>query len=328
MAVGAGRIAVMGAIGLLALLLIPVVIEQAMPERSRTLQAVRLAETDHREIRFRNAAQNVALAGLLLVPRGEGPFPAAVIIHGSGSSRRDNGWYLTLASYLQKQGILVVLPDKRGSEGSGGDWRTASYEDLATDTQAAVAALRSRSRPRISSVGLIGLSQGGRIAPIAAGRTEGLSFVVNMVGGAVPAHESLVFEETHNLRQLGVLPGFAHVLAYPAAWSIIHVRQQAHWNAVGNFDPLPYWQRLDVPVLVLYGESDTNVNTAKSVAHLNGLGKANITVNVYPGSGHALEAPAGEGDALIRQDALRDIADFIDSTVRRAPGAVPPAGAG
>jgi dienelactone hydrolase len=313
MAMGRRRISLIAIIGLSGLLLVPVAIEQASPEPPRTLQSVRLAGTVHQEIRFRNAAQGIELAGLLFVPRGDGPFPAAVIIHGSGSSRRDNGWYVTLASYLQEQGILVLLPDKRGSEGSGGDWRTASYEDLATDTQAAVAALRSRSRPEVSSVGLIGLSQGGRIAPIAAARTDGLAFVVNMVGGAVPAHEALVFEETHNLRQLGVLPGLAHVLAYPGAWSIIYVRQKAHWDAVGNFDPLPYWQRLDVPVFVLYGEADTNVNTAQSAARLRGLGKSNMTVKVYPGSGHALEDPPGQGDALIRRDALRDIAEFIDA---------------
>ena len=47
------------------------------------------------------------LAGLLFVPQGEGPSPAAVIIHGSGTSRRDNRWYLTLTQYLSRIRLLL-----------------------------------------------------------------------------------------------------------------------------------------------------------------------------------------------------------------------------
>lgn len=61
-----------------------------------------------------------------------------VIIHGGGTSQRDNDWHLSMVSYLQSNEVLVLLPDKRGSEKSAGDWRTASFEDLATDTLAAV----------------------------------------------------------------------------------------------------------------------------------------------------------------------------------------------
>ena len=71
---------------------------------------------------------------MLFLPEGNGPFPAAVIIHGSGTSDRDNLWPLTLTQYLRESGIAVLLPDKRGSEKSEGDWRTSSFQDLAGDT--------------------------------------------------------------------------------------------------------------------------------------------------------------------------------------------------
>jgi dipeptidyl aminopeptidase/acylaminoacyl peptidase len=200
----------------LALLIVPVLVARTNSPDQRNFEFVELADTSFREISFENASQELMLAGMLFVPDGEGPFPAAVIIHGSGTSRRDNGWYLTLTKYLQDKGIVVLLPDKRGSEKSEGDWRTASFEDLATDTVAAVDFLKHQEQVAISEIGVIGMSQGGHFAPVAAAQSGDIAFIVNVVGGAIPMHDQLVYEENHNLRQIGVLPGLSDVLAYPA----------------------------------------------------------------------------------------------------------------
>ena len=80
---------------------------------------------------------------------------------------------------------------------------------------------------------------------------------------------------------------------------------------------VPYWRRLAVDSLVLYGEKDKNVPSLKSAEILRSLGRPNIDVKVYEGSGHALESPAGEGQSIFREDALRDIRDFIRSTSMR-----------
>lgn len=298
---------------LLALMIVPVLVASFSEPNERSFEAVELDQTDYRDLVFRNAEQDLRLAGMLFIPNGEGPFPAVVVIHGSGTSRRNNGWYLTVTQYLQRNGVVVLLPDKRGSERSEGHWPTASYQDLATDAAAAIDYLRNQDRIPISRIGVIGFSQGGRIAPIVATEIKDLSFVINVVGGAIPAHEALVYEEVHNLRELGVLPGLAHVLAYPAAWSIIYVRQRDHWAAVGNFDPLPFWRNVAAPSLVLYGSQDTNVNTEKSVERLQSLGKSNINVKVYAQSGHALEDPPGRGSSIFRSDALREMRHFIES---------------
>ncbi len=302
------------AFGLLALLTIPVVITQFVKPERRSFEWVGLKDTSYREINFRNTAQDLELAGMLFVPEGDGPFPAAVIIHGSGTSRRDSGWYLTLTQYLQEHGVVVLLPDKRGSEQSEGDWRTASFEDLATDTVAAVDFLNNQLEVAISDIGVIGLSQGGHIVPVVADQTPDIAFVVNIVGGAVPMHDLLVYEETHNLRELGILPGLSDLLAYPSSWSIIMARQRGFWAAIGNFDPVPYWRKTAVESLVLYGENDTNVPSRKSAAILRSLGNPNIDVRVYEGSGHALESPQGVGRSIFREDALREILDFVQST--------------
>lgn len=297
----------------IAILIIPVLVSPFIEPNRRSFDAVELDETDYQDVVFWNSEQELRLGGMLFVPDGEGPFPAAIAIQGSGPSYRGNGWYLTVTQYLQRNGVLVLLPDKRGSEKSEGQWRTASYEDLATDTAAALDYLRGQSQIRISKLGVIGFSQGGRIAPIVAADAKDLSFVINIVGGAVPAHEALVYEEIHNLREFGVLPGFSHMLAYPAAWSLIYLRQADHWAAVGNFDPISYWREVETPTLVLYGEEDTNVNTDKSAARLRSLEKPNIEVRVFDGSGHALESPPGRGNSLVRSDALNAISSFIHS---------------
>lgn len=295
----------------LLLITVPILFTQVAAEGEREFQGVRLAETRYEEISFSNEAQDIKLGGMLFVPDGHAPFPAVVIIHGNGTSKRDNRWYLTMTQYLQENGIAVLLPDKRGSEKSEGDWRSAGFEDLATDTIAAIAYLKGRDDLPVTQIGIVGMSQGGQIAPLVANHSPDVSFVVNVVGAGIPIREQLRYEENHNLREMGLLPGISNLVAYPAAWSITEIRQKEFWNAVDQYDPLPYWQELSVEALALYGEIDPNVPAARSAARLHSLGKDNISVKVYEGSGHALEDPEGQGNRLFREEALRDIKDFI-----------------
>lgn len=75
----------------------------------------------------------ITLAGRLYLPLGAGPFPAVVFTHGSGPSGRDNPRYDEEAREFVRSGIACLLYDKRGVGASTGDWRTASFEDLAGD---------------------------------------------------------------------------------------------------------------------------------------------------------------------------------------------------
>ena len=82
-------------LAILGLIVIPILIAQYTKTERRGLQGVRLKDTSFREISFQNTKQDINLGGMLFVPEGGGPFPAAVIIHGSGTSHRDSYWYLT-----------------------------------------------------------------------------------------------------------------------------------------------------------------------------------------------------------------------------------------
>jgi dienelactone hydrolase len=306
------------AAAVVAVVFIPVLVRQLLPSEQRHLERVVLADTRHAEIAFQNRTQDLALAGLLFVPEGAGPFPAAVVIHGSGTSRRDKlGWYLTLTKYLQDSGIVVLLPDKRGSEKSEGDWRTASFEDLATDTRAAIEYLRTQRSVPLSGIGVIGMSQGGWIAPIVASQESDLAFLVSMVGPMVTPREQLLYEENHNLRQLGFLPGISNVLAYVGAANVRYLAQPQLYKLIVDYDPLLYWGRISVDSLALFGTDDTNVPSAESARRLKSLGNPHVRVKVYEGSGHALESPLGHGNSIIRNEALEDISAFIrDASVK------------
>ncbi len=120
------------------------------------------------------------------------------------------------------------------------------------------------------------------------------------------------------LRQWGVLPGISNVLAYGTSFLVRTVGDGAFWHAIGNVDPIPYWEKLTIRCLVLYGRNDTNVPTVESEARLRSLGRSTIDIRIYEGSGHALEDPEGwlgEGDSVsFREDALDDITDFIHTS--------------
>jgi dipeptidyl aminopeptidase/acylaminoacyl peptidase len=299
----------------LAVIFGPVLLTKLNQKTPRRYQGVNLSDLKYTEVTFCNEAQEITLAGMLLVPQGKGPFPAVIIIHGSGTSVRDNKWYLTLSSHLQDSGVAVLLPDKRGSVNSEGDWRTSSYHDLATDTLAAVNYLLGQGLVPISEVGIIGLSQGGNISPLVAVQSPDIAFLVNIVGPPLPAYNVLIYEETHTLREMGFLPGISDLIARISTLVLRQITQKSFWDAVGNFEGLSYWKGLTIPALVLYGSEDTNVPSQASRDALDGLDKDNIAIIIYQGSGHALDDPPGQGDSIFRQEALDDIMDFIQLVV-------------
>ncbi|TFW32033.1 alpha/beta hydrolase family protein [Massilia horti] len=149
------------------------------------------------EVSFANDAANVKLAGTLTVPQGTGPFPAVVLVHGSGSHTRDeevfgHKVFLVLADHLARQGIAVLRYDKRGVAKSSGNLKDATTLDLAADAEAAVRFLRGRAEIDTKRVGLIGHSEGGLIAPLLASRDPALGFVVMLAGPGVRGDRLLV----------------------------------------------------------------------------------------------------------------------------------------
>jgi len=286
-------------ISIVVILLIPMIVKESP---RAPLQGPALSEIDYTEVYFENG--DLHLAGMLITPQGEGPFPVAVIIHGSGTSFRDSKWYLTVAKHLQDNGIAVMLPDKRGSEKSEGEWRGASFEDLAGDTLAAVEFVKSQDYFEYSYIGLIGMSQGGWIAPLTATKSEDISFVVSMSGAGVTTDEQLLFEEINNITQMGTYRFLAELLA---PLTTRNIQGMDFWKPLTGFDPLPYWEQVSVPAFAALGGGDINVPVEESLHRFENL-EIDMLIKVYPEGGHGITDPnTGE----VQPAFLNDLSGFI-----------------
>ena len=294
-----------------------------------------------REVDVRYPSGEIELAAALLLPESPGPHPGAVILQGSGSSDRTNSWARGFAEAMARRGIVVLLTDKRGSGASEGDWREVGFDELARDALAGVAFLGDRPEVRPDAVGLVGLSQGGHVAPLAADLSPEVAFVVTVSSSATTMNEQIDHEMRNTFRQAGlgderVEEGMAlQALAVdyvrtgrwepyeraleaalsgplaPVAEGFPQSRDSWVWEwarKVGDYDPIPHWKALDQPVLVLYGEEDEhdNVPVGESVRRLReALSEraAPWDVVTFPGSGHALYPPDAT-EPIVRRDAL------------------------
>ena len=146
---------------------------------------------------FENGADQITLAGTLTLPEGSGPFPAAVLVSGSGPQDRDESLlghkpFLVLADHLTRHGIAVLRYDDRGVGGSSGDFSAATSEDFSDDALAGIAHLATDPRIDSGAIGIIGHSEGGLVGPMAARRSTSVSFVVMLAGPGVTGLEVLV----------------------------------------------------------------------------------------------------------------------------------------
>ena len=144
------------------------------------------------EVAFQNGTVN--LAGTLTLPQGNGPFPAVLLISGSGLQDRDETLvghkpFWVLADHLSRAGIAVLRVDDPGIGKSTPHPKPPTTADFATDVEAGVAFLKQDDR--IGRIGLIGHSEGGLIAAIVASCSNNVSFIVLMAGPGVPGDELL-----------------------------------------------------------------------------------------------------------------------------------------
>ena len=149
------------------------------------------------------------LAGTLTIPEGPGPFPAAVLITGSGPQDRDETIFnhkpfLVIADYLTRHGIAVLRYDDRGTAGSTGSFTGATTADFATDALAAMRFISTVDGIDRGRIGLIGHSEGGIIAPMVAGLTDDVAFMVLLAGTGVPGDELLRVQGELVAKAMGV----------------------------------------------------------------------------------------------------------------------------
>lgn len=181
-----------------------------VPSRARPQMPAKPYPYREEEVAF-DSAPGVKLAGTLTLPEGKGPFPAAILISGSGAQDRDEQLlghrpFLVLADHLTRRGIAVLRYDDRGYGKSTGRFQDATSSDFAVDAAAAVAFLRDRKDIDTGRIGLIGHSEGGMVGPMVAAKDPTIAFVVLLAGPGAPSRQLMAAQRAAVARARGIPP--------------------------------------------------------------------------------------------------------------------------
>jgi len=254
------------------------------------------------EVNFASKAAGVTLAGTLTIPAGKGPFPAVVLISGSGPNERDevvfgHRVFMVLADQLTRRGVAVLRYDKRGLGKSSGEYVSATSADFADDAEGGFAYLKTRPELQVAHIGLIGHSEGGMIAPMVASRNPGVDFVVLLAGPAVDGCKLV----TEQVRSLVLASGADQAAAdhkadmqrelleliasgadtdkvsellrrqigasslSPAMQQQVAALMSPWYRFMLTYDPAPALRKLKCPVLALIGDKDVQVPAAQNL---------------------------------------------------------------
>jgi uncharacterized protein len=248
----------------------------------------------HVEVEVHLRCVGALLAGTLDLPKGAGPFPAVVYVHGSGQASRWR-WDVPWVQMLVRAGIAFFSYDKRGvgeSQGTCCPGDDDHFNLLAADADGAVNALRKRSEVNPARIGFLGTSQAGWVVPLAVVRSlHRVAFVALADAPAVTTHEEAQWSE---------LAG--EDAAHPPALTAAKRAEITRELQPSGFDPIPLLAEMTVPGIWVYGRLDRSQPAEKGAANLNRLRRANgkdFTVVLFPKAGHGLlDTPPSDPRAM------------------------------
>ena len=171
---------------------------------------------------------DITLAGRLFLPDTTGNHPVAVLMHGGGSNvdrLRATPFYF--GPRLAHCGIAAFAYDKRGTGDSGGDYSQSTFDDFVSDAGNSVAFLTEHIAIDPSRIGIIGFSQGGRLAPVVAVRYEQVSFVVSVSGPLTSVEATRLYALENDFQRIGVSDSV--IAQIMPVW-------RTHFNAIASND--------------------------------------------------------------------------------------------
>lgn len=182
-----------------------------IPEARRPQHPKKPYPYEEREVAFPGGEDGVTLAGTLTLPRSEPPFPAVLLVSGSGPQDRDETImrhkpFLVLADHLTRHGIAVLRYDDRGTAKSTGVFATASTLDFANDAAAGLRFLRSREEVSSGAVGLIGHSEGAIVGALVGSQGREADYLVLLACPGVPGDQVMLSQLREHLELQGASP--------------------------------------------------------------------------------------------------------------------------
>ncbi len=260
------------------------------------------------------------LAGLMTFPKiVKEKYPCIVMIHGDGPIDRDsNHGYDVFFEEFTKAGWCVLSWDKPGIGKSTGDWLNQSMSDRADEALAAIHYLQSRSDVIPGRIGLFGYSQAGWVLPLAASRSEDVSFIIPVSTAIDVVRQSRYYREN-----LWTLKGYSQEqidenLSYYdrlEQQSIDHPSYESYLQSYQNEAPDSYGELMSMgrwtfsnklggvnarhalrnthcPVLAIWGDKDLYVDVDESyeiyTEELEKAGNLDVTLQIFPNANHSL----------------------------------------
>jgi dienelactone hydrolase len=285
------------------------------------------------------------LPASLSLPDGGGPFPAVVLLHGSGPNDRDetigpNKPFRDLAWGLASRGIAVLRYEKRTRVYpniiSLTHGKFTVVDETIDDALSAVTLLRRNPKIDGQKVIILGHSLGGMLVPRIAATDKRVAGFIIMAGAARPITElmkeqyryiflldgTLTEAESQKLHALDSLVALTQSLPYlnkANPTSLVLGAPPAYWKDLLHYHPLQYAERMHRPVLVLQGGKDyqvtlTDFNLWKT--HLQSDSQASF--KFYPRLNHLFMVCSGkpspsdyEKPGHVAKQVIEDIARWI-----------------
>jgi pimeloyl-ACP methyl ester carboxylesterase len=290
------------------------------------------------EVSFQNGEQK--LVGTLTIPKtGAAPFPAVVIISGSGSQDRDGSvvanLYRLVAEHLSANGVAALRVDDRGVGKSIPLQSGTSYRDLINDSKAAFEFLSKRPDIDHRKIALAGHSEGALTALVIAAEDPRVAAIILLAGGS-RSLDRIVSEQTLNLLALNSPINPSDKTRNPAIVAQLEkvfteVKSKpkpadqandplAYFRQHLEIDPLAIARRVRVPALILNGERDDNVlpyhalELARSMAD---SGNKQVLLRIFPNLTHVF-TPSTRDKAVTSAQAVEVSPEVLELLQRWA----------
>jgi uncharacterized protein len=243
------------------------------------------------------------LSGSLFLPETVERCPAVVMLEVSGGLSYRRNWkpdafpfWKQITEHLVAKGIAVLLFDKPGIHRSTGDWRKQSFQDRAADALCAVQFLHTIPQIDPSCIGLVGHSQGGWIAQLAAVHApEQVHFIITLAGPAVTVKQQIIDDQHGDWMCNGAIAVSLRTAVLSAGLELLKListfATPSYLSRIIGYDPKSALERISQPTLALFGEHDKLVYRDSNIQRLKAhfgkiLGNTNLFIHVIDSAEH------------------------------------------